>query len=161
MIFITILLTLLLLTFIPQSISQSPEGINWTQPAFDIFNSAHNPQQIITRENVQNIELKWIYQLPERPAPIPGARMAFGTHAPPIAVYGLLYFVTESNKLTALNTLNGEELWTFQYDPVELVLSEDWSMLEAQHSISFFHDLLWMQTNDCHIFAFDPFTGEI
>ena len=60
--FITILLTLLLLTFIPQSISQSPEGINWTQPAFDIFNSAHNPQQIITRENVQNIELKWIYQ---------------------------------------------------------------------------------------------------
>ena len=159
--FITILLTLLLLTFIPQSISQSPEGINWTQPAFDIFNSAHNPQQIITRENVQNIELKWIYQSPERQAPIPGARMAFGTHAPLIAVYGLLYFVTESNKLTALNTLNGEELWTFQYDPVELVLSEDWSMLEAQHSISFFHDLLWMQTNDCHIFAFDPFTGEV
>ena len=34
-------------------------------------------------------------------------------------------------------------------------------MLEAQHSISFFHDLLWMQTNDCNIFGFDPFTGEI
>ena len=159
--FISILLVLLLITFIPQAISQSPEGLNWTQPAFDLFNSGHNPQDIITRDNVKDIELKWIYQSTERPAPIPGARMAFGTQATPIVVYGLLYFVTESNKLTALNTLNGEEMWSFQYDPVELALSETWSMLEAQHSISFFHDYLWMQTNDCNIFAFDPFTGEI
>ena len=158
---ISLLLVLLLITFIPQSISQSPDGLNWTQPAFDLFNTSHNPQQIINRDNIANVELKWIYQSPERPAPIPGARMAFGIQAPPIAVYGLLYFVTESNKLTALNTLNGEEMWSFQYDPVELALSENWSMLEAQHSISFFHDYLWMQTNDCNIFAFDPFTGEI
>ena len=107
-------LVVLLIAFIPQSVSQSPEGINWTQPAFDLFNSGHNPQQSITRDNVEDLELKWIYQSPERPAPIPGARMAFGTQAPPIVVYGLLYFVTESNRLTALNTLNGEQLWSFQ-----------------------------------------------
>ena len=159
--FVNTVLVLLLIAFIPQSVSQSPEGINWTQPAFDLFNSGHNPQQVITRDNVEDLELKWLYQSPERPSPIPGARMAFGTQAPPIVVYGLLYFVTESNRLTALNTLNGEQLWSFQYDPVELALSDDWSMLEAQHSISFFHDHLWMQTNDCNIFAFDPFNGEI
>ena len=155
------IVALLLASFSPQSISQSPEGLNWTQPAFDLFNTGSNPQQIITNENVKNLELKWIYQAPERPAPIPGARMAFGTHAPPITVYGLLYFVSESNRLIALNTLNGEELWSFQYDPVQLALSENWSMLEAQHSISFFHDYIWMQTNDCNIYAFDPFNGEI
>ncbi len=155
------IVALLLASFSPQSISQSPEGLNWTQPAFDLFNTGSNPQQIITNENVKNLELKWIYQAPERPAPIPGARMAFGTQAPPITVYGLLYFVTESNRLIALNTLNGEELWSFQYDPVKLALSKDWSMLEAQHSISFFHDYIWMQTNDCNIYAFDPFNGEI
>ena len=107
------IVALLLASFSPQSISQSPEGLNWTQPAFDLFNTGSNPQQIITNENVKNLELKWIYQAPERPAPIPGARMAFGTQAPPITVYGLLYFVTESNRLIALNSLNGEDLWSF------------------------------------------------
>ena len=145
------------------SYPQEPEdlGLNWKHPAYDIHNTGFNPQEVITRDKIDNLELKWIYQAPDRPATIPGARVARGIHAPPIVVNGILYFVTESNRLTALNTLDGKAIWTFQYDLHDLALAEQWSYLQTQNSISFHDEMIWMQTNDCNILAFEPLGGEI
>ncbi|MEE8239372.1 MAG: PQQ-binding-like beta-propeller repeat protein [Nitrososphaerales archaeon] len=144
-----------------QEIQGNDLGLNWDQPAYDIRNTGFNPQQEITKDNIGTLELKWIYQAPERPPTVPGARVTFGIHAPPIVVNGILYFVTESSRLTALNTLNGRELWSFQYDLAELVLADQWSFLQTENAISLHDDKIWLQTNDCKILGFEPFGGEI
>ena len=57
LIFIILISTL----FIPANFGQ--EHQQWTHPAYDEWNSGHNPQNIINRDNVDNLELKWMYNL--------------------------------------------------------------------------------------------------
>ena len=133
--------------------------LNWALPAYDTHNTGFNPQAMITKANVKDLELKWIYQAPERSTQVLNARIAFGIQAPPIVVNGILYFVTESNKLIALNTNDGSEFWSYQYDLAQLPLSNTWSFFQTQNAISYVDDKIWMQTNDCNVHAFEPLRG--
>lgn len=135
------------------------KGFNWQLPAYDNHNTGFNPQNVMMKENVKDLELKWVYQAPERPQQVLNARVAFGIHATPIVVNGILYFVTESNRLIAINTNDGSELWSYQHDLAELALSEHWSYFQTQNAISYVDDKIWMQTNDCNIYAFEPLRG--
>lgn len=157
--FIALAFWLLLAPVQLQNAYSQKEGFNWPLPAYDIRNTGFNPQTVITKDNVQDLELKWVYQAPERPTQVLNARVAFGIHATPIVVSGILYFVTESNKLIALNTNDGSEFWSYQYDLAEVALSNTWSFFQTQNAISYVDDKIWMQTNDCNVHAFEPLRG--
>ena len=61
---------LLLATSIPAAISQNAE-LNWIKPAADERNTNFHPQDTINKDNVDNLVLSWIYQVPEDPFKIP------------------------------------------------------------------------------------------
>lgn len=145
---------------LPSSSGQSV-GQDWAFPGYDAHNSGFNPQSVLVRDNVEDLRLGWIHQIVERNISLPDSRSAIGIHAPPIVVNGVLYFVTESNRISALNTLNGRELWSFQYDLDMLSEAEHWSRFQTQNSITHYDGKIWMQTNDCNILGFELITGEV
>ena len=58
---------LLLLLLIPTAIIQITAQVNennWQHPAFDRTNTGFSPQTQINKDNIQDLELKWIFQVP-------------------------------------------------------------------------------------------------
>ena len=158
-IFIALAFWLLLVPAQLERVYSQDANLNWALPAYDAHNTGFNPQTTITKANIKDLELRWLYQVPERSTQVLNARIAFGIQAPVIVVNGILYFVTESNKLIALNTNDGSEFWSYQYDIAELPLSPTWSFFQTQNGISYVDDKIWMQTNDCNIYGFEPLRG--
>ena len=55
------------LLLVPSSIFQATaqmEGLNWEHPAFDRTNTGFSPQTQITKDNINDLELRWIFQVP-------------------------------------------------------------------------------------------------
>ena len=73
---VTIILVLSLSSY-GRTNAQSSDS-NWTYPAYDSNNSNYNPQSVINKDNVGQLQLSWIYQVPVNPYHILGAPPALG-----------------------------------------------------------------------------------
>ena len=60
---VTAILLLSLFATVPLSFSQQ-QGYNWSHPAYDVANSGSSPQTAINKNNVNSLELRWIFPIP-------------------------------------------------------------------------------------------------
>lgn len=155
-----IILLLLLSLQTVQPIEAQVIGQNWEKPAFDQNNTSFSPQTQINKENVKQLALKWIYQVPESTERIPFASIALGIQTTPLVVNGIMYAATPFNRLVALNTINGGELWSFEANISQIAQNPNWGGLLIQNSIAHHNGMIWMQTVDCTVYGFDPQTGD-
>ena len=75
----------------------------------------------MNKENVQHVELKWIYPIPSANQLGGGALTNFGsvtegTTAPPLIVDGTVYILTNWKRVYAMDAGNGDIKWTWTHE---------------------------------------------
>ena len=102
---IVIILTPTFILLVPQiAIGQSIKSGNWVATGYDYDHTGVNPQTVINRDNVDDLEFKWVYQLPLNPYRNI-LQPSLGLEANPLIVNGVLYFASSYNKIFAVNSL--------------------------------------------------------
>jgi len=85
------------------SATTSAENQSWPVNGGDSANTHYSPLTQINRENVTSLAVAWTYDTHEKG----------GLQTSPIVVGGVLYGITPSQKIFALNAATGKPLWTF------------------------------------------------
>ena len=57
---------------------------DWPYPAYDSSNTNFDPQTVINNNNVAQLQLTWVYQVPVNPFHIAGAAPALGIETTPL-----------------------------------------------------------------------------
>jgi alcohol dehydrogenase (cytochrome c) len=114
------------------------EPQNWLTYSGSTMSQRHSPLTQITRDNVKNLELKWIWQ----------SRTVDKFEATALVVDGVLYTVQNPNGVVALNATTGKVLWTSSYAAKD-------SRPTARHSrgLAILGDTLFLGTTDAHVIA--------
>jgi len=159
LILILVLQSLTAYTYAPER--SVPLGADWELPGFDPFNTNFNPQTQITNENVAEIQLKWIYQVPAKPVGVEKGTAPEGIQTTPMIINGIVYFATGYNRLIALEGTTGREVWSFQPNVTSYFEKPWWSGRFATRSLTLHKGILYMQGNDCSIYGLEPTTGEL
>lgn len=88
-------------------------GKDWPSYGGNKEGNRYSPLQQINHENVNNLQVAWMYNAAEEPTPgNPGSRPA-SIQCQPVVVKGVLYGTTPELKLFALNAGTGAQLWKF------------------------------------------------
>src|SRR5690348_13546656 len=87
---------------IAQNASES-SGQNWAAYGGDPENTHSSPLAQIYRDNVKGLRVAWTYDTGERG----------GLETSPLIVDGVLYGITPSQKIFALNAATGKLIWKF------------------------------------------------
>ncbi len=126
---ITAILVLSTIVAIPRVSAQAQlprEQKNWEYIYHDQQGTAFNPQTQITKDNVQFLELKWLFPFPNPLQGgagfiIPGLRadayaVGQGFATPPLVVDGIVYTASHLWDIFAFDAGNGKLLWRFTPD---------------------------------------------
>jgi alcohol dehydrogenase (cytochrome c) len=124
--------------FLPTNVYGSVGG-NWLYPNFDAYGTNYNPQTVINKENVGELELRWRLEIPFRE----GDR-GYGVIAPPLLVNGVVYLATGAPSIIAVDASNARILW--EYRPA----MQD-SPAPHTHGMTYFNGSLLYPAPDCSI----------
>lgn len=124
------------------------EPHNWLTYSRDFFNQRHSPLTQITPENVQNLELQWVWQ----------AQSLEKYEATALVVDGVLYTVQAPNDIVALDAATGRVFWTFEYENAPEARP---CCGRVNRGVAILGDTLYMGTIDAHLLAVDARTGEL
>ncbi len=143
------------------STHSSLSGAEWRSGSNDLHHTGFSPQNRINQLNVNSLQIKWIYQIPENPYSDAKLRYANGVQTSPLVIGGIVFFATNYNRMIALDALTGEEMWFHQVD-LEAPKTKPWYSGSArQHNIVFYREAIYMLASDGTIYAFDPPTGAV
>ncbi len=140
--------------------SQGAVGLNWADPHYDKSHSRFNPQTVINRDNVDNLELRWIYRLPRNPYGdiLEGSE---GFEVTPLVVSGMLYHLTSYGHVAAVSTLTGRTVWSFDVN-VTAALEKPWVVNRGiQRSLNYHEGTIYFTSIDCTIYGLDAGTGAL
>lgn len=155
--------------------SQGEVGLNWMHSSYDRNHTGFNPQTVITKENVNQLQLQWVHRLPRNPYEgrlVPseehegemvliGLEAAEGVEANPLVINGILYVLTSFGTLRAISTSTGNAIWTFEVN-VTKALEKPWTVNRGiQRSITYHNGLIYIQSIDCTIYGFEATTGRV
>ncbi|MCG2589816.1 pyrroloquinoline quinone-dependent dehydrogenase [Rhodohalobacter sp. WB101] len=123
--------------------------IEWNVYKGDPTSSSYSQLNQINRENVNNLEVAWVYNSgDQRPA---------GSQANPIIVNGVVYLTTPGIKVAALDAKYGELLWIF--DPFE-----GKNPVSVNRGVTYWEeneDKRIFFTADSYLYALDAETGSL
>jgi glucose dehydrogenase len=143
---------------------QKVVGADWLRPNNNIWAQSYSPQTQITKDNVNQLEIKWIFPIPPSPdlSPLPRAE---GSMATPMVKDGIVYVGTNYFTIIALTSETGRSIWstTYKFDVgaavKELPIRGDYG--GHQHGISYYRNMLWITTADCGAQGINALTGKI
>ena len=115
---ICLLILLLSPIFIIESHSQNENadviiGKDSVTSNYDYHATGFNPQEQITKENIDQLEVKWIFPWPESEG-VEGLKPRIGSISQVIVVNGIVYGRTEDLTIYAIDANNGVLLWEYQ-----------------------------------------------
>ncbi|HUI00548.1 MAG TPA: PQQ-binding-like beta-propeller repeat protein [Nitrososphaerales archaeon] len=84
---------------------------NWAAPDGNQFNQNYNPQNVINSSDAQDLGLYWVFPLPYHPIALASVLGGLGVDTAPLIVDGVVYAVTQSGWVYALNAANGQVIW--------------------------------------------------
>jgi alcohol dehydrogenase (cytochrome c) len=122
--------------------SKHPE--NWLTYSGSYFSQRYSALDKIKRENVKDLELKWVW----RP------RYLDKMEATPLVVDGILYTV-QGNEAVALDALTGRTFWTFEHQ----IPPESNAYLMVVKGLAISGSTLFWATYDGHLIAIDAKNG--
>src|ERR1051326_333248 len=120
------------------------EPQNWLTYSGSYNGNRYSPLNQITRTNVKNLQLKWVYH------PI-YARGAGKMEITPLVVDGVMYTGTQM-EVVALDAVTGRQYWKVNrpLDP------NGWyNAYPVQKGLAVAGDALFWATTDCHLLAID------
>jgi len=124
------------------------EPQNWLTYSGTTFGQRHSLLTQITPENVDKLELQWVFQ----------ARSLEKFEATPLVVNGVLYTVQPPNDVVALDAATGRIFWTYAYNPSPKSRT---CCGRVNRGLAILGDTLFMGTIDAHLLALDAKTGQV
>ena len=122
--FLSVLVLLSFSTIMPAlafgaPIQQSAE--NWENMNGDTWAWNYSPQTQITKDNVNNLEVKWIFPLEGvanggTASMIDAINPRDGSSTPPLVVDGTIIIATNYLKIYGINAVTGKQLWGHTYE---------------------------------------------
>ena len=129
-----------------QNSNREPQ--NWLTYSGNNMGQRYSPLTQVTPQNVQNLELAWLWQ----------ARSVEKFEATSIALDGVLYTVQAPNDIVALDAATGRPRWTFLYRN----LPEGRNCCgQVNRGLAILGETLFMGTLDAHILAVDAKSGTL
>src|SRR5437867_7903058 len=130
--------------FVPvtDAMLRNSEAGDWLMIRRDYHASNYSPLNQITRDNVKDLRLQWIWAMNEG-----------GTSQPaPIVHNGTIYLNNAGNVLQALDGRTGDVIWENRYGTN--------ATAAAMRGIAIYDDKIFAATSDAHLMAFDARTGK-
>jgi alcohol dehydrogenase (cytochrome c) len=127
----------------------SGEPQNWLTYSGTLQGGRYSELKQITLENVKNLELAWLFQMPVRGRP----------EATPLVVDGIMYTVRPTNDVIALNAATGGVIWTFPYTPLTGLASGGGG--NPNRGLAVLNGTLYVGTLDAHLLAIDAYDGTL
>src|SRR3972149_2047096 len=167
---LTALVLLAFSTFLPTIAYAVPLATNdkdWQYTNGNSWAWNYSPQTQINKNNVQNLEVKWVSPLGSKalaPTAIQALNPAEGTTTPPI-VRNCVVYVTSNAMITyAINAKTGGQIWANGYT---VNITEVQKRLPLTIRAPHFHGIRYWEGGDsiifgglaCHIYAIDVKTG--
>ncbi|MBI2938747.1 MAG: PQQ-binding-like beta-propeller repeat protein [Thaumarchaeota archaeon] len=118
---LTVLAVLAFSAFTPALAFAAPLANNdkdWQYVNANSWGWNYSPETKINKDNVQNLEVKWIFPMGSKavaPAGLQSVPLTEGTTAPPIMRNGVVYVTTNFLRTYAIDAKNGKQLWTHDY----------------------------------------------
>jgi alcohol dehydrogenase (cytochrome c) len=143
--------TLLLAALLPGQVSSddilraSNQPQNWLTYGGGYSSQRYSGLTGLTRDNVQNLELKWVYH----------PKYLEKMESTPIVVNGVLYTV-QNSEVVAMDAATGRNFWTYHY----AVPPESNQYLMVVKGLAMSGDHLFWATYDGHLIAIDAKTGK-
>ncbi|MDA4115436.1 MAG: PQQ-binding-like beta-propeller repeat protein [Thaumarchaeota archaeon] len=142
---------------------------NWPASSFDYQNTNNDPQNVININNVQDLGVNWIYQIPVNPFSIPGAPPALGIEAQPLVSNGIVYIATPYNSVVALNAATGNLAWSspFQVNMTKFIGEKWWagayviSGISEYGSTQYNNATIFVMASDTTVYALNALDGTV
>jgi len=131
----------------PRRLAAAPsEPQNWLLYSGNYSSTRYSPLTQITRSNVKNLGLQWVYQSP----------VAGNWETTPLVVDGVMYLTQRLNDVVALDAATGRALWIYRYTP-----SADRIVCCGANNrgVAISGDTLFMGTLDAQLIAIDAKSG--
>ena len=121
---------------------------NWLTYNRTYMSQHHSPLDQINRENVGDLELKWVFQ----------ARSLEKFEATPLVVDGVIYTVQMPNDVVALDAITGRKYWEYVH-----ILDGTINVCcgRVNRGLAILGDTLYMGTIDGKLVALDAKTGAV
>ena len=130
---------------------QDPDPADWLNWRRTLDGWGYSPLDQIDRENVQQLQLVWGWQLG------PGL-----SQAAPLVHDGVMFIPSPRNIVQAVDAASGDRIWEYRRDfeaSTDLLDSVGAGM--RTRSIAIYGDKIFVNTSDAHIVALDAATGEV
>jgi alcohol dehydrogenase (cytochrome c) len=129
-------------------VNAADEPGNWLTYSGTYMSQRHTTLDQITPGNVDELELKWVFQ----------AQSLEAFEATPLVVDGIMYLTEAPNTVLALDASTGRSFWRYQYDPATEARP---CCGRVNRGLAVFGNTLFMATIDAELIALDATTGEI
>ncbi len=139
----------------------SENFFDWKYSAFDKENTGFSPQTVISKNNVENLKLNWIYQFDSISSIDNDIVPPEGIQTTPLIYHGIVYVATGYNEVYAIDATDGSPLWSFKPDINNYKNTEVWAKRLATRSLTIHEDAIYIQTSECSIYGLDLMSGEI
>jgi alcohol dehydrogenase (cytochrome c) len=124
---------------------KNPPPEDWLIFGRNYQRHSYSPLEQITRDNVKNLQLKWVWSINDSGA----------SETTPIAHHGVIYLASPSNIVQALDAKTGGLIWETRVGPDQA------PGYGGIRSIAIAEDKVFLPTSDAHMVAINARTGEI
>ena len=123
------------------------EPQNWLTYSGNYDSNRHTALDQITTENVDSLELQWVFQ----------AQSLQVFQTTPLVVDGIMYLTEAPNTVVALDAERGRVFWRYEYTPSNLSRP---CCGRVNRGVAILGDTLFMGTIDAKLIAIDAISGE-
>ena len=121
---------------------------DWLTYSGTYFSQRYSELDEVTPENVEDLQLQWVYQTP-----------VFGPwQSTPLVVDGIMYLTQRPNDVVALDARTGRAFWSYQYPTPP---DHRACCGSNNRGVAILDNRLFMATLDAHVVALDATTGAV
>ena len=128
-------------------LNAAKEPQNWLMYSGGYSSHRHSTLSQIDRTNVENLELKWVFQSQTPP----------NLQVTPLVVDGIMYLTQPPNDVVALDAKTGRVFWVYQYVPSPE--AKPCCAGFVNRGLAILGDTLFMAAIDAHVVAIDAKNG--
>ena len=129
-------------------LNANEEPHNWLTYNGGYMSQRHSLLDQITKENVENLELKWVLQ-----------NQVFGAwQSNPIIVDGIMYVTERPNSVMAVDAVTGRVFWKYRHQNAE---NARVCCGANNRGVAVLNDKVYMGTLDANLLALDRINGQL
>lgn len=122
---------------------------DWPNMNHDPYGTNYSPQQKITKDNVNRLDVVWSIEIPRF---MDG--LGYGVIGPPLVIDGVVYLATNTPSILAVDASNGKILWEYRPRLQKIPLTPP-----HIHGINYYNGFILYPSPDCSIKLVDASTG--